>query len=228
MTNKYIPFLFLSFFLLCFSRQPIMAVNNSDYELITYPTEDNGVIEASFFKGGERNLAVIFAHGAIFNKESWYFLAEKLQTKGISSLSIDFRGYGNSKKGTTNKRSLDILGAVDYLKSKGFNNIAIVGGSMGGAAVLSALDTKTDSVIKKVVLLAPAGGVGIASKSIKKLIIVSKDEGLFKRVNTIYNETTQPKKLKVYPGSYHAQHMFKADYKNELIKLIVAFLSTSE
>ncbi|VAV83340.1 hypothetical protein MNBD_BACTEROID02-151 [hydrothermal vent metagenome] len=227
MINKYIVILFFSLFLMSFTTQSIMATSDG-FELITYPTEDKGVIEASFFKGTDRNLAVIFAHGAIFNKESWYFLAEKLQDKGIASLSIDFRGYGNSKKGTTNKRSLDILGAVDYLKSKGFNNIAIVGGSMGGAAVLSALDTKTDNVIKKVVLLAPAGGAGIASTSIKKLIIVSKDEGLYKRVNAIYNETAQPKELKVYPGSYHAQHMFKADYSNELTNLIIDFLNTSE
>jgi alpha-beta hydrolase superfamily lysophospholipase len=227
MINKYIVILFFSLFLMSFTTQSIMATSDG-FELITYPTEDNGVIEASFFKGTDRNLAVIFAHGAIFNKESWYFLAEKLQDKGIASLSIDFRGYGNSKKGTTNKRSLDILGAVDYLKNKGFNNIAIVGGSMGGAAVLSALDTKTDNVIKKVVLLAPAGGAGIASTSIKKLIIVSKDEGLYKRVNAIYNETAQPKELKVYPGSYHAQHMFKADYSNELTNLIIDFLNTSE
>jgi len=227
MINKCIVILFFSIFLMSFTTQSIMATSDG-FELITYPTEDNGVIEASFFKGTDRNLAVIFAHGAIFNKESWYFLAEKLQGKGIASLSIDFRGYGNSKKGTTNKRSLDILGAVDYLKSKGFKNIAIVGGSMGGAAVLSALDTKTDSIIKKVVLLAPAGGAGITSTSIKKLIIVSKDEGLYKRVNAIYNETAQPKELKVYPGSYHAQHMFKADYSNELISLIIDFLNPSE
>jgi len=210
-----------------FTMQSTMATINN-FELITYKTSDNGVIEASFFRGTDRNLAVIFAHGAIFNKESWYFLAEKLQSKGIASLSIDFRGYGNSKKGSTNKKSLDILGAINYLKSKGFKSIAIVGGSMGGAAVLSALDTKTDSIIKKVVLLAPAGGAGITSASIKKLIIVSKDEGLYKRVNAIYNETAQPKELKVYPGSYHAQHMFKADYKNELISLIIDFLNPSE
>jgi alpha/beta superfamily hydrolase len=227
MINKYIIILFFSFILMSFTTQSVLATSN-DFELITYPTEDHGLIEASFFKGTDRNLAVIFAHGAIFNKESWYFLAEKLQDKDIASLSIDFRGYGNSKKGTTNKKSLDILGAVDYLKSKGFKNIAVVGGSMGGAATLNALDTKTDNVIKKVVLLAPAGGVGIASESVKKLIIVSKNEGLFKKVNTIFNESSQPKQLKIYPGSYHAQHMFKADYSNELTNLIVDFLNTSE
>ena len=206
--------------------QRINAVTDG-YELITYKTEDGAIIEASFFEG-DQDLVVIFAHGAIFNKESWYFMSEKLQKEGISSLSLDFRGYGNSKKGSTGKKLLDVLGAIDYLKEKGFKKIAIVGGSMGGASILNALDIKTDTVIEKVVLLAPAGGKGIASKSINKLIIVSKNEGLFTRVNTIYNESSTPKELKVYPGSFHAQHMFKAQYGNELINLIIHFLNTSE
>ena len=100
--------------------QPIISANNN-YELITYTTEDGGVIEASFFEGSQ-GLVVVFAHGAIFNKESWYFIAEKLQKENISSLSLDFRGYGNSKNGSTNKRLLDILGAIDYLKNKGYKN----------------------------------------------------------------------------------------------------------
>ena len=224
MTNKYLLTVFFSLILMVINVQSIMA---NDYELITYNTEDGGVIEASFFKG-DQDFAVIFAHGAIFNKESWYFMAERLQKVWISSLSLDFRGYGNSKKGSTDKRSLDILGAIDYLKEKGFNKIAIVGGSMGGAAVLNALDIKTDAVIKKVVLLAPAGGKGIASKSIKKMIVVSKNERLFTRVNTIYDESAQPKQLKVYPGSFHAQHMFKAEYNDELTTLIIDFLNPPE
>jgi alpha-beta hydrolase superfamily lysophospholipase len=224
MINKYLNILFI--ILMLINIQPIMA-NNDGFELITYTTEDGGIIEASFFEG-DQDLVVIFAHGAIFNKESWHFLAQRLQKENMSSLSLDFRGYGKSKKGSTNKRSLDILGAVNYLKGKGFKKIAIVGGSMGGAAVLNALDIKTDSVIRKVVLLAPAGGNRIASKSIKKLIVVSKNEGLFTRVNKIYNESSQPKKLKVYPGSFHAQHMFKAEYSNELIDLIIDFLNSSD
>ena len=105
----------------------ISAVLNSEYagaatdnfELITYKTEDAGLIEASFFEG-DQGLAVIFAHGAVFNKESWYFLAERLQKEDISSLCIDFRGYGSSTKGTTDNKSFDILGAVDFLKEKNF------------------------------------------------------------------------------------------------------------
>lgn len=99
---------------------------------------------------------------------------------------------------------------------------------MGGADILNALNIKTDLAIEKVVLLAPAGGVGIESKSIKKLIVVSKNERLFTRVKVIYHASSQPKELKVYPGSFHAQHMFKSEYSHELIKVIISFLNTSE
>jgi alpha-beta hydrolase superfamily lysophospholipase len=204
-----------------------ISVTNDGFELITYTTEDGGIIEASYFEGN-KDLVVIFAHGAVFNKESWYFMAEELQKEGISFLSIDFRGYGNSKKGNTDKKSLDILGAVDFLKNKGYKNIVIVGGSMGGAAILNALNTKTDPFIKKVVLLSPAGGDTIASSSIEKLFIVSKGERLFSRVNTIYNNSTQPKKLKIFSGSFHAQHMFKAEYSSKLITLILDFINKTD
>jgi len=125
------------------------ANSKDKFELIEFTTEDGGSIQGALFKASTKKV-VIFAHGAIFNKESWYFLAEKFQDQGVSALSIDFRGYGNSKSGSTNKKSYDILGAISYLKGKGFSDINIIGGSMGGAAVLGAL-IRTKQPITKVV-----------------------------------------------------------------------------
>ncbi len=201
----------------------LVPITNGDFKLITYKAEDGGIIEASLFESG-KDMAVIFAHGAIFNKESWYFMAEKLQSNGVTALSIDFRGYGNSKKGSSDNMALDILGAIEYLKKQGFKSIALVGGSMGGAAILDALEIKTDDAIKKVVLLSPAGSNGITSNTLEKLFVVSEDEGFYARVKTAFDTSTQPKQLKVYKGSYHAQHMFKSDYANELTDLIIEFV----
>jgi len=201
----------------------IYSQPNEDFQLIKYNTRDGGTIEGAYFKGGD-DLVVIFAHGAVFNKESWYFLNRRLQRQKISSLSIDFRGYGNSKKGDSGNLSYDLLGAVDYLKGKGFSRIAMVGGSMGGTAVITAIETKMDPTIKKVVLLAPAGGKGIKSESIEKLFIVSEKEGMVTRVKQIYDQSSDPKKIKIFPGSAHAQHMFKEQYAEELIQTMIDFL----
>jgi alpha-beta hydrolase superfamily lysophospholipase len=217
-------FTVLLFFLSVTTYALKTSKNQDHFKLITFSTEDDGTIEASLFEG-KKDLVIIFAHGAVFSKESWYFLAEKLQSKGIASLSIDFRGYGNSKTGTSNNLALDILGAIDYLKDQGYKSISLVGGSMGGAAILKALELKTDDTLNKVVLLSPASNKGIASTTLKKLIVVSKDEGLFNRVKTSFETSSEPKEFKIYEGSFHAQHMFKSDYAEELTQLIIDFIT---
>lgn len=200
-----------------------VTMAQENFKMVNYSTEDGGSIEATLFDAGKEKV-VLFAHGAIFNKESWYFLAEKLWEKQVSSLSIDFRGYGNSKSGSTSLKYYDILGAINYLGVKGYIEINIIGGSMGAAAVLVALDHLQEAAIRKVVLLAPAGGPPIESAGIKKFFVVSKEEGLYDRVQGIYNNSSEPKKLKVYPGNTHAQHMFKTDYSEELQKQIIKFM----
>ncbi len=221
--NKYILVSLLSLLYL-FSCQK-SGIGKEKFELVTFSTEDNGLIEAAFFKASSKK-AVIFAHGAVFNKESWYFLTEKFQQQNVSCLSVDFRGYGNSKSGSTNNKMYDILGAITWLKNNGFNDINIIGGSMGGAAVLSALEAN-QIPIDKVLLLAPAGGPPIKSTEIQKLFVVSKDEGLYNRVMDIYQKSSSPKGIEVYPGNTHAQHLFKTDFAEKLEKLILDFIGAA-
>jgi alpha-beta hydrolase superfamily lysophospholipase len=191
--------------------------------IINFSTEDGGRIEATHFNASEENV-IIYAHGAVFNKESWYFLAEQFQSVGIASLCIDFRGYGNSTATNYNEKYYDILGAIEYLTDLGYSKIHIIGGSMGGAATLKALSRLSQQSIAKVVLLAPAGGPPIQSSAIDKLIVVSRDEGLYSRVKSIYEVSADPKTLKEYDGSAHAQHMFKEKYVDELTQLIIGFI----
>jgi len=192
------------------------------YELLSFGTQDGGEVEAAFFKA-DSNKVVVFAHGAIFDKESWYFLAEDFQRRGVSALSIDFRGYGNSTAGSTSKKMYDILGAVSYLQALGFTDINIVGASMGGAAVLVALNSGPVA-IRKVVLLAPAGGPAITSMTSDKLFVVSENERMFNGVMAIYNASAEPKQIQIYPGRAHAQHLFKTGVRDALIERITNFI----
>lgn len=195
------------------------------FELVTFDTPDGGRIEAAWFAAG-KNKAVIFAHGAIYNKESWYFLARALQQKGVSSLAIDFRGYGNSKAGDSPRKMYDILGAVTYLEKRGCDDISIVGASMGGAAVLAAL-AHTGNTVSKVALLAPAGGPALTAANIDKLFVVSRDEGLYGRVMGLYEASAEPKTIHVYPGKAHAQHLFQTAAREDLIGRITAFIGSA-
>ena len=62
---------------------------------VSFPTEDGGVIYADLYGTGDQ--AVVLAHGARFNKESWSDQARILESHGFRVLAIDFRGYGKSR-----------------------------------------------------------------------------------------------------------------------------------
>ena len=194
------------------------------FEVVTFPTTDGGLIEAALFDA-EGDRAAVFAHGGIFNKESWYPQAERLQQAGVAALSIDFRGYGNSKAGTAPEKYHDVLGAVAFLEAKGFEKIAVVGGSMGGAAVLRALAHSDSTSIVKAVLLAPSGGDPIASATISKLFVVSEGDRHVGTAKRLHAASADPKELKVYPGDAHAQHLFKTGHAEDLTNRIVKFIT---
>ncbi len=200
-----------------------LQAHAESFELVNFDTEDGGRIEASLFRSGNDKV-VIFAHGAIFDKESWYFLAEAFQRQGVSALSIDFRGYGNSVAGSSAKKKYDILAAITYVKEQGYSDINVLGASMGGAAVLAAL-SESPVAVQKAVLLAPAGGPAISSETTGKLFVVSEKEGLFDRVMATYSASAEPKQIRVFPGNAHAQHLFKTDDRDELIEQILNFIA---
>ena len=213
-------------FFMTFASLILGLASSSDansFQKVTFKTEDGALIEGSFFQG-KRDQAVVLAHGKVFNKESWYPLCERLQKEGISSLAIDFRGYGNSKPGESGEFYLDVLGAIDHLKRKGFKHIALIGGSMGGAAILRALAHISDPRIEKVILLAPAGGAGVKSQKIKKLFVTAEKDSFYPKVYELYETSQEPKELKTYAGSAHAQHLFTSEAGSDLTALIVRFL----
>lgn len=211
------------------SARPLPAATSPaepEFSPVTFVTADGGTISGSLFRAAGP-LAVVLAHGAVFNKESWYPLARKLEGLGISSLPFDFRGYGKSSAGRSGRsgRYLDVLGAVHFLEGKGFKKIGLIGGSMGGAAVLAALSHSDDPAIVKVLLLAPAGGPPLTNARMDKLFIVSRGDPLHLRVVKIYEATAQPKRLDVLPGSAHAQNIFASAEGPKLSGLMLRFLS---
>jgi len=178
------------------------------YEEITLKGSD-----AAFFQGNKEQ-AVIFVPGYVFNKESWYFITERLQQKNISSLALD------------GKSPSAIITALAFLKSKGFEKFVLVGGSMGGGAILSIIEKNINEKINKVIVLAPSNGQPIKKQDIKKLFIVAKEDrlGLYPTVQKLYDASSEPKMIKIFSGSEHAQHLFKGQHKEALSNLLIDFI----
>jgi pimeloyl-ACP methyl ester carboxylesterase len=193
------------------------------FETVRFETEDGGDIGGSLFPA-ENEPCVVFAHGKSFNKESWYSVAGRLKKSGIPSLAFDFRGYGSSKPGREPSLLFDVLGAVAFMKRRGCRRIALIGGSMGGAAVLRALENSSDPAVVKVVLLSPAGGPPVRSTSTKKLFVVSEKESFYDTVMSLYEGSAEPKTIRVYTGTSHAQNLFQSTHAGDLLDTITGFL----
>jgi dienelactone hydrolase len=191
---------------------------------ISFQTSDGGLIFGNLY--GEGAHAVVLAHGAAFNKESWDELATRLSDEGYRVLAIDFRGYGKS---TTGRRRgalyEDILGAIRYLREQGATQVSVIGASMGGGAAGDAAARARPGEIDRLILLAAVAAESPERMQGKKLFIVSREDGIRPTVERQFNAAAEPKELKILEGSAHAQHIFRTARAGELTEAILSWLA---
>lgn len=120
------------------------------YEDVIFKSREDELKLSGWFipqKGGDRKV-LILVHGKgqhrANNEIKMLELSRDLHKKGFSILMFDLRGWGKSQGerfslGYYEKR--DILGAVDFLKEKGFSKIGILAFSMGASSsILAAVE----------------------------------------------------------------------------------------
>jgi alpha-beta hydrolase superfamily lysophospholipase len=197
-----------------------------DSREVSFPTSDGGRVVGSLYGVGDH--AVVLAHGAVFDKESWAEQARVLVDKGLRVLAIDFRGYGKSQAGSQEEAlHLDILAAMRYLRDQGAKRVSVVGGSMGGRAAAQAAVEAKEGEIDRLILLAHAPIRRPQEIKGSKLFIVSQGDRLSQSVKQQYEAAPQPKKLVILEGNAHAQHIFRSPQADELTKQIVDWLTQS-
>lgn len=202
-----------------------LAISASSPRDVSFSTSDGGTIDADLYGSGTQG--VIFAHGAIFNKQSWAPLARRLAALGYRALAIDFRGYGKSRGGRDpGALDLDVVAAVHWMHNQGVHSVSVVGGSMGGGASAKAATELARGQIDRLVLLSPVpiddpGNM----KANRILFIASRHESLEPTIRQQYERAPEPKKLTVLPGSAHAQNIFATKEGPHLADVIVHFLT---
>lgn len=192
---------------------------------VSFTAKDGALIHADLYGEDHGERGVVLAHGAQFDKASWEKQAEVLAKAGFRTLAIDFRGYGESRGGAPGDRYLDVLAAVDYLHHAGCRTVAVVGGSMGGAAAADAAAEAAPGAIDRIVLLAPAPIRDAKRMQGRKLFITSAGDPIADNVRAQFEITPEPKQAIWLEGSAHAQHIFKTDQGERLMSEIVKFLS---
>jgi pimeloyl-ACP methyl ester carboxylesterase len=203
-------------------------------ERVSFPTEDGGIVYADVYGEGERG--VVLAHGGQFTKESWATQAQTLARAGFRSVAIDFRGRGQSRGGPESAGrddglQFDVLAAVRYLHQTGATTVSVVGASLGGWAAAQATVDAEPGEIDRVVLLAHSALDQPERMKGRKLFITSRNdfsgEGVprLPRIREQYDQAPDPKELVILDGSAHAQHIFKTEQGERLMREILRFLS---
>ena len=193
-------------------------------EAVVFATSDGGSVEADLYGAGSD--AVVLAHGAVFDKESWEPLAVRLAGEGHRVLALNFRGYGRSTPGEDpSALHLDVLAAIEFLLSRGADRISLVGASRGANAVGDAASRVDPGRLATVILLAPGRldnpeAMGAA----RFVVIASEHERGIDRIRELYGRLPEPKELKLLASDSHAQHVFATEQGPRLTAWIVESL----
>lgn len=203
---------------------------------LTLTASDGAVIAANLYGSGARG--IVLAHGGRFTKESWAPQAKVFAASGFEVAAIDFRGFGGSH-GPGDKDfdrapfALDVIAAVQYLRSHGAKTVAVVGGSLGGAAAGDASIDLGPGEIDRLVMLGAAPNEPAEKLHSASLWIVAREDanaegprlpGIVKQ----YEKAPQPKRLIVLDGSAHAQFLFQTDQSPRVMQEILEFLNQKD
>ena len=117
------------------------AASDLPYEAVAFPARDGLAIHAWFLPvdAAETRGTVILLHGHSGILESDIEIAAALRGAGYNILQLELRGYGESEGEFITfgaHECLDVLGALDFLASRGIHRVGVLGFSMGGAVAI--------------------------------------------------------------------------------------------
>ena len=122
------------------------------FEEISFPSTDGLTLGGWWIPASGSDKVVIQLHGHAGSMDADIQYLPTLHQHGCNVLMFDFRGHGRSPGHTVTLGYLegrDVLGAIEFVRQKGFKRIALLGFSMGG--VLSILTGAISPDVKVVV-----------------------------------------------------------------------------
>jgi len=177
--------------------------------------------------------AAILVHGQQWDASGWRDVAQRFVSRGVPALALNLRGYDGSS-GKTNDFAppapwspvADLRVAKARLRDRGVGEIALVGASMGGHAILaSSFEADVECIVS---LSAPVVAVpDELSLRItgRKLFVCADGDRAAPHVLHTFDLVSRPKTLLMYGGSEHSRAMFAAPYGAEAIDAIVDFVA---
>jgi pimeloyl-ACP methyl ester carboxylesterase len=197
---------------------------------VSIPTPDGETLEATV--AGDGKLGVVIVHGANATRENWFEAGGDIAASGdFTVVMLNLRGYEGSTGTARTNQDVDILAAVDWLKTeRGIGSVALIGSSMGATSVLVAAGERAPTVAAVVALSPPRQSASmdamaaVAKITMPSRLYVAEGDKVFVETTTALADAlgVEPR---IMEGSGHGTGMF-AD-NPDMVAEIVSFLSES-
>jgi dienelactone hydrolase len=179
--------------------------------------------------------AAILVHGQHWDASGWREVAQRLVERGVAALALNLRGYDGSS-GTTEDYAppapwspvTDLHATKALLRERGVRQIALVGASMGGHAILgSSFQGDVECIVS---ISAPVTAIPdeLSRRITGRKLFVCADRdtsGAAEHVRRCFDMVSRPKSLLMFGGDEHSRGMFAAPYGPEAVDAIVDFVA---
>ncbi|MFH1849659.1 MAG: alpha/beta hydrolase [archaeon] len=215
------------------TAQTTTKVNVVNRPLDVLLTAEDGVnLQATHYPGTGRS--VLLVHMLNSRRQSYDVFAGQLSSD-FAVLSIDLRGHGGSdldwksfSDDDFRAMVLDVKAGVEFLRGQGYEEIILVGASIGANSVLNY--AAEDPTINSVVLLSPGmdyRGIsieeGMLSYSRRLLVVASEsDEYSFSTAEQIMQMSMADKVFMPLNGSAHGTDMLDGSLMKKIVTWIKA------
>jgi pimeloyl-ACP methyl ester carboxylesterase len=205
---------------------------------------DAETLQADLYGALPAKRAVVLVHGAGWDANGWREYAPRFVERGVPALALNLRGHDGSTGNrvvmeldrTTDEYAppapwslvADLRAAKAVLRERGASEIALVGCSLGGHAVIgSSLEADIECVV---CVSAPVAAVpdDLARRMTgRKLFVCATQDpsGAARHARRCHEAAAEPKELVFYEGREHARGMFAAPYGREVIEKILDFVA---
>lgn len=196
---------------------------------------DAETLQADLYGELPARRVAILVHGQNWDGSGWREVAPRFVARGVTVLALNLRGYDGSS-GTTNEFApprpwtpvIDLHAAKELLRTNGARQIALVGASMGGHAVLaSSFEKDVECVVSISAPVVATSDDLVRRVTGRKLFVCANEDasGAWPHVLAAFAAATQPKTLLAFGAKEHSRGMFAAPYGDELLTTVVDFVA---
>ena len=196
---------------------------------------DAETLQADLYGELPARRAVVLVHGQNWDASGWREVAPRFAERRVPALALNLRGYDGST-GKTNDFAppavwspvTDLAVAKAMLRNLGAGEIALVGCSMGGHAVLaSSFERDIECVVSVSAPVVATPAELMRRVSGRKLFVCADEDttGAFPHVQSAFAAASGPKTLLAFGGKEHSRGMFAAPYGADVTSAIVDFVA---